>query len=155
MVMMVVEEVEVVEVEEVAEVVGIPHHLQVVEEEGVHQMVVNLVLEVAVQVVVEILLSVEMINESANLVPAENHLKAKEMARIEEGPHCVSLVLEDGREERRIVVLSERGTGLRTERERPRPPKNGERYFCQMDLFLLALLPSLLKRNRSLSLSTL
>lgn len=47
--MMVVEEVEVVEVEEVAEVVGIPHHLQVVEEEGVHQMVVNLVLEVSNQ----------------------------------------------------------------------------------------------------------
>jgi hypothetical protein len=81
--------------------------------------------------VAEILLSVEMIDESANLVPAENHLKAKEMARIEEGLHCVSLVLEDGREELIIVVPSERGTGLRKKRERQRLPRNGERSFCQ------------------------
>jgi hypothetical protein len=84
--------------------------------------------------VVEILLSVEMINESANLVPAENHLKAKEMALIEEGRHCVSLVLEDDREEVRIVVLSERGIGLRNERQRPGPLMKGERFFCQSKL---------------------
>ena len=48
MAMTVAEEVEVAEAEEVAEVVGIPHHLQV-EEEGVHPMVANLVLEVSNQ----------------------------------------------------------------------------------------------------------
>lgn len=49
MVMILAEVVEVAEAEEVAEVVGIPLHLvpQVVEEESVHPLVTNLVLEVS------------------------------------------------------------------------------------------------------------
>lgn len=81
-----------------------------------------------------ILVSTEMIDESANQVTAE-HLKAKiETVRIEQRRRCVSALLGGDREEARIVVLFEREIGLLKERQRPRLPKNAERLVCRSKL---------------------
>lgn len=88
------------------------------------------------QVVGQILVSAEMIDVSASLVPAE-HLKvvkAEMDPTEEEGHHCVSPTLGDDKEEVRAADLSERGTEQLNERPRPRPPRNVERLFCQSKL---------------------
>lgn len=122
-------------------------------QQAVHLQAIDLVLEevVEVQVVGEILVSAEMIGESANLVTAE--LPRIGTAKIER-LHCVSPTLEDDREELRIVELSEKETGQLRERPKPRLLRSVERLFYQKDLFRSPLLLSLLMKSRLLSSST-
>ena len=91
---------------------------------------------VEVQVVGQILVSAEMIGESANLVTAE--LPRIGTAKIER-LHCVSPTLEDDREELRIVELSEKETGQLRERPKPRLLRSVERLFYQSKLSALSM----------------
>ena len=84
----------------------------------------------------EILVSVEMIGESVNLVLVE-HLRAKiETARIVERRHCALITREDAREEVQIEVPFEKGTELLKERLRPRQLRNAERslYLSKLNM---------------------
>ena len=84
----------------------------------------------------EILVSVEMIDESVNPVPAEHRRAKIEMARIVERHHYVLTIPEDDRGELRIEVLFERGTEPLNERPRPRLLRNAERSRCLSKLSL-------------------
>lgn len=69
--------IEITEVTKGAEIGNLPHQFPQVEGKTGHPLVTNLALEVGeVQAVGLILVSTEMIDESANLDPVE-HLKAK------------------------------------------------------------------------------
>jgi len=129
---------------------------QLVGETNAHPLVLNLVPVVVAEVQVvarEMLVSAETIRESAALVPADNH--KTETDRTDERLHWVFKTLVDDEEEDRTVVLFERETEPLNGRPRQRPPRNVERFVCQKALFRLALLLSLLTKNRWLLLSSL
>lgn len=113
---------------------------KVVEGKTVHP-VTNLVHQVVeAQAVEEMLVSVEMIDESVNLVPAEHRRAKTEIAQIAERHHYALEILEDDRGDRRIEAPFESETELLNERRRPRQLRNAERSLCQKDRFLLVLL---------------
>lgn len=124
---------------------------QVGGDKTVHR-VTNLVLQVVeAQVVGETLVSIEMIDESVNLVPAEHRRAKTEIAQIAERHRYALAIPEDGRGDLRIEAPFESETELLNERRRPRQLRNAERSLCQKDRFLSVLLLNSWMKNRWLS----